>query len=67
MTEKLSLLANRASSLLRKEAGGVAFEYALIVGGVSVDANRIERFFDAYAGTMGPEGGITCINSAEMP
>ena len=25
-----------------------------------VDADRIERFFEAYAGTLGPEGGIIC-------
>ena len=25
-----------------------------------VDADRIERFFKAYAGTLGPEGGIIC-------
>ena len=35
MIEKFSLLANKASNLLRKQTGAVAFEYVLIIGGVS--------------------------------
>ena len=35
MTERIYLLANRACNLTRKESGAVAFEYVLILGGVS--------------------------------
>ena len=50
------------------EPGTVALSAWVILDTMQgVDADRITRFFEAYAGTMGPEGGITCINSAEMP
>ena len=45
---------------------------ALSAWGVSdtmqgIDKDRIEAFFDAYAGTLGPEGNITCLNSGVTP
>ncbi len=45
---------------------------ALSAWGVSdtmqgIDKDRIEAFFDAYAGTLGPEGNITCLNSGVAP
>lgn len=34
-----------------------------------IDPDRIERFFDAYTGTMGPEfeNGLNCITAGRMP
>lgn len=45
---------------------------ALSAWGVSdtmegIDKDRIERFFETYAGTLGPEGNITCRNTGVMP
>ncbi len=34
---------------------------------VGVDADRIKKFFDTYAGKLGPEGNIPCLNSGVMP
>ena len=36
MVEALSLLKTRAQSFLQNKSGAVAFEYVLIIGGVSV-------------------------------
>ncbi len=45
---------------------------ALSAWGVSdtmdgIDEERINTFFDHYAGTLGPEGNIPCQNSGVMP
>ncbi len=45
---------------------------ALSAWGVSdtmqgIDEERINRFFEAYGGTLGPEGNIPCLNSGVMP
>jgi hypothetical protein len=45
---------------------------ALAAWGVSdtmqgVDEDRINTFFDTYAGTLGPEGRIPCLDSGVMP
>jgi hypothetical protein len=45
---------------------------ALSAWGVSdtmegIDKDRIERFFETYSGTLGPEGNITCRNTGVMP
>jgi hypothetical protein len=32
-----------------------------------IDEDRIKTFFDSYAGTLGPEGRIPCLNSGVMP
>jgi hypothetical protein len=34
---------------------------------VGIDKDRIEKFFETYAGTLGPEGNITCLNTGVMP
>lgn len=33
---------------------------------VGVKKERIKKFFDTYAGTLGPEGNISCLNSGTM-
>ena len=45
---------------------------ALSAWGVSdtmegIEKDRIEKFFETYAGTLGPEGNITCRNTGAMP
>jgi len=45
---------------------------ALAAWGVSdtmtgIDAEQIATFFEHYAGTLGPEGNIPCVNSGVMP
>jgi hypothetical protein len=45
---------------------------ALAAWGVSdtmegIDKDRIENFFNTYAGNLGPEGNIPCLNSGVMP
>lgn len=45
---------------------------ALSAWGVSdtmegIDKDRIETFFDTYAGNLGPEGNISCLGSGVMP
>lgn len=45
---------------------------ALAAWGVSdtmegIDKDRIETFFETYAGNLGPEGNIPCLNSGVMP
>lgn len=45
---------------------------ALAAWGVSdtmtgIDEERIATFFENYAGTLGPEGNIPCVNSGVMP
>jgi hypothetical protein len=45
---------------------------ALAAWGVSdtmegVDKDRIENFFNTYAGNLGPEGNIPCLNSGVGP
>lgn len=47
-------------------------EVAISAWGVSdtmagVDGDRIEEFINAYAGNLGPEGNITCLNTGTMP
>lgn len=32
-----------------------------------IDKDRIEQFFNSYAGTLGPEGNLTCLNSGVTP
>ena len=45
---------------------------ALSAWGVSdtmtgIDEERINKFFETYGGTLGPEGNIPCLNSGVMP
>ena len=45
---------------------------ALTAWGVSdqmtgIDEDRIREFFETYAGRLGPEGNIPCLNSGVMP
>ncbi len=47
-------------------------DVALTAWGVSdqmtgVDEDRIKKFFETYAGRLGPEGNIPCLNSGVMP
>ena len=32
-----------------------------------IDEERIKKFFETYAGNLGPEGNITCLSSGAMP
>jgi hypothetical protein len=32
-----------------------------------IDKDRIVKFFETYAGNLGPEGNITCLNTGTMP
>jgi hypothetical protein len=32
-----------------------------------IDQDRIEAFYNTYAGQLGPEGNISCLNSGVMP
>lgn len=45
---------------------------ALSAWGVSdtmegIDQDRIEKFFNTYAGRLGPEGNLSCLNSGVLP
>ena len=32
-----------------------------------INGDRIKKFFETYAGNLGPEGNITCLNYGAMP
>ena len=34
---------------------------------MGIDEDRVNTFFKTYAGTLGPEGNIPCLNSGVMP
>ena len=78
--EEVEQLREVVGSIGLAKRTGVARSYdkipvgsvALAAWGVSdtmtgIDAERIANFFEHYAGTLGPEGNIPCVNSGVMP
>ena len=50
------------------ESGAVAMTaWGILDTMEGIDEDRIKKFFETYAGNLGPEGNISCLTAGAMP